>query len=47
MSEVVGLGVLAVSAVVPVIVARTLLAMMMAPLSRRPAAAPNPVHPPQ
>jgi hypothetical protein len=45
MSEVVGLGVLAISAVIPVVVARTVLAVMMAPLSRRPAPASTPVHP--
>lgn len=37
MNEVVGVVVLAVSAVVPVVVARTLLGVMIAPLSRRPA----------
>ncbi len=44
MADVVGLGVLAISAIVPVVVARTLLGMMMAPLSRRPAPAQSPVH---
>lgn len=44
MSEVVGFGVLALSAVVPVVVARTLLGMMMVPLTRRPAPAPAQVN---
>ncbi len=37
MSEVVGVGVLAISTVIPVLVARTVLGMMMAPLGRKPA----------
>lgn len=44
MSEVVGFGVLAISAIVPVVVARTVLGMMMVPLTRRPAPAPAPVN---
>lgn len=39
MSELVGLGVLVVSTVIPVLVARTVLAAMIAPLSRRVAPA--------
>ena len=41
MGEVVGIGVLALSTVVPVLVARTVLAMMIAPLRHRPAPAPT------
>jgi hypothetical protein len=39
MSEIVGIGVLAVSTVIPVLVARTVLAVVIAPLSRRAAPA--------
>ena len=40
MNEVVGVGVLAVSAILPVLVARTVLGIVIAPLRRRPAPAP-------